>query len=130
MLNGCMIFYVIVQLKKKSCKGKIFVAKNKINHDFLLSFFYENFLYLLLFLGKISIMKVIILASVAELDVLGKDGRPVSCEHWQIVYVNGEETRSRNCTVNKNYDLQEGTFCQTVDNTAFPHQVVIDLGGI
>ena len=26
------------------------------------------------------------------------------------------------------YDLQESTFWQTVDNTAYPHQVVIDLG--
>ena len=28
----------------------------------------------------------------------------------------------------KIYDLQESTFWQTVDNTAYPHQVVIDLG--
>ena len=27
-----------------------------------------------------------------------------------------------------NLDLQESTFWQTVDNTAYPHQIVIDLG--
>ncbi len=68
------------------------------------------------------------IAAVAEFDVLGKDGKPLSREHWQIVYADSEETRSGNRTADKIFDLQESTFWQTVDNTAFPHQVVIDLG--
>ena len=49
-------------------------------------------------------------------------------ENWKIVYADSEETRSGNRTADKIYDLQESTFWQTVDNTAYPHQVVIDLG--
>ena len=45
-----------------------------------------------------------------------------------ILYADSEETRSGNRTADKIYDLQESTFWQTVDNVAYPHQVVIDLG--
>lgn len=45
-----------------------------------------------------------------------------------MVYADSEETRSGNRTADKVYDLQESTFWQTVDNTAYPHQLVIDLG--
>lgn len=68
------------------------------------------------------------IASIAEFDVLGADGKPVSRENWKIVYADSEETRSGNRTADKIFDLQESTFWQTVDNTAYPHQVVIDLG--
>ena len=68
------------------------------------------------------------IAAVAEMDVLGEDGKPVSRENWKIVYADSEETRSGNRTADKVFDLQESTFWQTVDNTAYPHQIVIDLG--
>ena len=68
------------------------------------------------------------IADIAELDVLGADGKPLSREHWTVVYADSEETRSGNRTADKVYDLQESTFWQTVDNTAYPHQLVIDLG--
>ena len=68
------------------------------------------------------------IAAVAEMDVLGADGKPVSRESWKIVYADSEETRSGNRTADKVFDLQESTFWQTVDNTAYPHQIVIDLG--
>lgn len=68
------------------------------------------------------------IASIAELDVLDKNGKPLSREKWKIVYADSEETRSGNRTADKVYDLQESTFWQTVDNTSFPHQIVIDLG--
>ena len=68
------------------------------------------------------------IAAVAEMDVLGPDGKPVSRESWKIVYADSEETRSGNRTADKVFDLQESTFWQTVDNTAYPHQIVIDLG--
>lgn len=67
-------------------------------------------------------------AAVAELDVLGGDGKPVSREKWKICYADSEETRSGNRTADKVFDLQESTFWSTVDNTAYPHQMVIDLG--
>ena len=68
------------------------------------------------------------IAAVAEFDVLDANGKKISREKWNIVYADSEETRSGNRTADKLYDLQESTFWQTVDNTAYPHQVVIDLG--
>ena len=68
------------------------------------------------------------IAAVAEFDVLDGNGQKISREKWKIVYADSEETRSGNRTADKLYDLQESTFWQTVDNTAYPHQVVIDLG--
>ena len=67
------------------------------------------------------------IAAVAEFDVLGVDGKPVSREHWKIRYANSEETRSGNRTADKIFDLQESTFWMTVDNVPYPHQLVIDL---
>ena len=68
------------------------------------------------------------IAAIAEFDVLDEKGEKISRENWKIVYADSEETRSGNRTADKIYDLQESTFWQTVDNTAYPHQVVIDLG--
>ena len=68
------------------------------------------------------------IAAIAEFDVLDNNGKPVSRENWKIVYADSEETRSGNRTADKVFDLQESTFWQTVDNTAYPHQIVIDLG--
>lgn len=67
-------------------------------------------------------------AAVAEFDVLDEKGQKIPRENWKIVYADSEETRSGNRTADKIYDLQESTFWQTVDNVAYPHQVVIDLG--
>ena len=69
------------------------------------------------------------IAAIAELDVLGADGKPVSREKWRIRYADGEETRSGNCTGDKVFDLQESTYWMTVAKDAYPHQLVIDLGG-
>lgn len=67
-------------------------------------------------------------AAIAELDVLGADGKPVSREAWKIAYADSEETRSGNRTADKIFDLQESTYWSAVDNAAYPHQIVIDLG--
>ncbi len=67
-------------------------------------------------------------AAIAELDVLDENGHRIPREHWKVVYADSEETRSGNRTADKVYDLQESTFWQTVDNTAYPHHLVIDLG--
>lgn len=68
------------------------------------------------------------LAAIAELDVLDSKGNKISRENWKIAYADSEETRSGNHTADKIYDLQESTYWQTVDNTSYPHQIVIDLG--
>lgn len=70
------------------------------------------------------------IASIAEFDVLDENGKKISRESWNISYADSEETRSGNRTADKIYDLQESTFWQTVDNTAYPHHVVIDLGKV
>ncbi len=69
-------------------------------------------------------------AAVAEWDVLDADGNPLPRDTWKIRYADSEETRSGNHTADKIFDLQESTFWQTVDNTAYPHQLVIDLGKV
>ena len=53
------------------------------------------------------------IAAVAEFDVLGANGKPVSREHWKIRYADSEETRSGNRTADKIFDLQESTFWMT-----------------
>lgn len=67
-------------------------------------------------------------AAIAELDILGIDGKPVSRESWKVVYADSEEMREGNYTADKVFDLQESTFWQTVDKVSYPHQIVIDLG--
>lgn len=69
------------------------------------------------------------IAAIAELDVLGANGKPISREKWRIRYADSEETRSGNCTGDKVFDLQESTYWMTVAKDAYPHQLVIDLGG-
>ena len=69
------------------------------------------------------------IAAITELDVLGADGKPISREKWRIRYADSEETRSGNCTGDKVFDLQESTYWMTVAKDAYPHQLVIDLGG-
>lgn len=67
-------------------------------------------------------------AAIAEFEVLGADGKPLPREAWKIAYADSEETRSGNRTADKIFDLQESTFWSTVDNAAYPHQLVIDMG--
>lgn len=67
-------------------------------------------------------------AAIAELDVLGADGLPVSRDAWSVLYADSEETDKGNFTGDKVFDLQESTFWHTVEKSDFPHQIVIDLG--
>lgn len=67
-------------------------------------------------------------ASIAELEVLGANGLPVSRDEWSVVYADSEETDKGNFTGDKVYDLQESTFWRSVEQTDFPHQLIIDLG--
>ncbi|MBQ3655292.1 MAG: beta-galactosidase [Bacteroidales bacterium] len=68
------------------------------------------------------------ITSFAELDAFDKKGKLINRKDWRVVYADSEETRSGEYTADKLYDLQESTYWQTVDNVAFPHAVVIDLG--
>ncbi|HBG42400.1 MAG TPA: beta-galactosidase [Porphyromonadaceae bacterium] len=70
-------------------------------------------------------------ASIAELELSGEDGKPVSRQHWKVVYADSEETNDANNIASNVFDLQESTFWHTGYSTIappHPHQIVIDLG--
>ena len=67
-------------------------------------------------------------AAIAELDLLGPDGKPLPREDWRALYADSEETQSAHATADKVYDLQESTFWQTAPEAKPPHALVIDLG--
>ncbi len=62
------------------------------------------------------------------MDILDQNGTPIPRTDWKIRYADSEEIRSGNCSGDKIFDLQESTYWMTVDNVAYPHQIVIDLG--
>lgn len=67
-------------------------------------------------------------AAIAELYLLGPDGKPLPRQDWLIKYADSESTSWGNYTAEKVYDLQESTYWSTADGSDFPHAVVIDLG--
>lgn len=70
-------------------------------------------------------------ASVAELEILGQDGKPLSRLSWKVVYADSEETVAANNTALNVFDLQESTIWHTAYSETkdkFPHHLVIDLG--
>ncbi|NDV94272.1 beta-galactosidase [Dysgonomonas sp. 521] len=70
-------------------------------------------------------------ASMAELELLGEDGKPISRQHWKVVYADSEELDDANNIATNVFDLQESTFWHTNYSTTkamHPHQLVIDLG--
>ena len=68
-------------------------------------------------------------AAIAELYLLDEESRRLSREPWRVVYADSEEVKKANQAADKVFDLQESTFWSTVAGVAFPHQIVIDLGG-
>lgn len=69
-------------------------------------------------------------ASIAELEILGEDGKPISRQHWKLIYADSEELDAANNTATNIFDLQESTFWHTnytSTKAPFPHQIVIDL---
>ncbi|OQP56908.1 beta-galactosidase [Niastella vici] len=73
------------------------------------------------------------LASIAELELIGKDGKALSALQWKVVYASSEEITSGNHAADKIFDLQESTFWQSQSaggRPLYPHQVVIDIGAI
>lgn len=70
-------------------------------------------------------------ASMAELEILGADGKPISRQHWKVVYADSEELDAANNVATNVFDLQESTFWHTNYSTSkpnHPHQIIIDLG--
>lgn len=70
-------------------------------------------------------------SAIAELELLGADGKPISRQHWKILYADSEELDAANDVATNVFDLQESTFwCTNYSTTKpkHPHQIVIDLG--
>ncbi len=70
-------------------------------------------------------------ASIAELEILGADGKPISRQHWKVVYADSEEADDANNIASNVFDLQESTIWHTsysINRDKYPHQIVIDLG--
>lgn len=73
------------------------------------------------------------LTILAELELIGVDGKIIPVTKWKIVYADSEEVTSGNYTADKIFDKQESTFWQTQSVGAKPahsHQIVIDLGQV
>ncbi len=68
------------------------------------------------------------ITAIAELDILGDDGKPILRENWRIGYADSEEVNRGNRAADKIFDLQESTFWSTVEKAPYPHHLVIDLG--
>lgn len=68
-------------------------------------------------------------AAIAEFYVLDENGERLSREPWVVDYADSEDVKSGNRSADKLFDLQESTYWSTIPGDAFPHSVVIDLGG-
>jgi beta-galactosidase len=70
-------------------------------------------------------------ASIAELEILGADGKRLSRQHWKVVYADSEEADDANNIASNVFDLQESTIWHTsysIIKDKFPHSIVIDIG--
>jgi beta-galactosidase len=71
------------------------------------------------------------LAALAEIELIGTDGKNLPSLGWKIVYASSEEVTAGNHSVEKLYDQQESTYWQSQSvnvQQKYPHQVVLDLG--
>ena len=72
-------------------------------------------------------------SSLAELEVIGANGKPLPHDKWAIWYVSSEETAQENAAAENLMDGDPGTFWHSEwgSRTArHPYTVVIDLGEI
>jgi beta-galactosidase len=70
-------------------------------------------------------------AAVAELDLLGTDGKPLSRSSWTIAHVSSEERNGEDGSAENAIDGQTANFWHTEwknQSPAHPHRLVIDLG--
>ena len=68
------------------------------------------------------------IACIAEWYMLDEQGKRLSREPWQADYADDENITDGNQTADKIFDLQESTYWSTNRKSAFPHQLIIDLG--
>jgi beta-galactosidase len=70
-------------------------------------------------------------AAVAELDVLGTDGKSLSHDGWTIAYVDSEERLAEDGSAENAIDGQTASFWHTQWKDAspgHPHELILDLG--
>jgi beta-galactosidase len=70
-------------------------------------------------------------ATIAELDVLDKDGKPISHQNWTIAYVSSEELTKENGSAENAIDGQTFNYWHSEwsnNQPGYPHYLVIDLG--
>jgi len=71
--------------------------------------------------------------TIAELYLIGENGKELSRENWKVVYADSEEMTNEDGKADNIFDLQSTTIWHTQWADAspeHPHQVVIDLGGV
>jgi beta-galactosidase len=71
--------------------------------------------------------------SLAELEILGEDGKAVPSLNWKVSYADSEEVNVSGSSADKIFDLQESIIWQTQTSgkqIPLPHTVVIDIGEI
>jgi beta-galactosidase len=70
-------------------------------------------------------------AAVAELDLMGEDGKVLSHEGWTVAYVDSEERSAEDGTAENAIDGQTVNFWHTDwsgTKPGYPHRLVLDLG--
>jgi beta-galactosidase len=70
-------------------------------------------------------------AAVAELDLIGTDGKPISHDGWTIAYVDSEERGGEDGSAENAIDGQTANFWHTqwLDASPdHPHRLILDLG--
>jgi beta-galactosidase len=69
--------------------------------------------------------------TLAELNALDADGKPVARKGWKVVYVDSEENFAENDPAENVFDGDPDTFWHTLwsaPHTSHPHTLVIDMG--
>ncbi len=72
-------------------------------------------------------------AAVAELDVLGAEGRVLPRDRWEVRYVDSEELKEENGSAENAFDGKAETYWHSAWSGVtprFPHLLVIDLGEV
>jgi beta-galactosidase len=70
-------------------------------------------------------------AAIAELDLLGADGQPISHVKWSIAYVDSEERVKEDGSASNAIDGQTANYWHTAYSQSqppYPHRLIIDLG--
>ena len=64
--------------------------------------------------------------TIAEIEIIGENGKPVSTLNWSLDYADSEELQSAQ-SAEKIFDNQESLIWQS-QKTSHPHSVVVDMG--